>query len=200
MLFGSGGVFALVAATSAYEGALAAITIAKPTGTADGDLMVAVMSSRTASNQTWTGDTGWTEVYDQATPANIRVAWKIASGEGANYVFTMNGTNPKVATIATYSRAAFDVVGVAGLATNPLVAPSITVTNNASILLAYFSNGITTIPGIPSGMTSVISAAYADMSVRLASQAVNSGATGTRTATNTDTSRSGSILLSIKPA
>jgi hypothetical protein len=84
------------------------VVVTKPTGTADGDILVAVISSNDAGSSTLTFPAGFVQLtgspVDMATSdgQTFGVALKVASSEGANYTLsTNNGTC--IAAIAAFS-------------------------------------------------------------------------------------------------
>lgn len=106
------------------------ISVTKPSGVIDGDLMVAVAYCFGGSLVT---PSGWT-VADSST-TDRRVYYKVASSEGSSYTFA--GASGSInALIVAYRGAAFDVAGAfQGTSANPSVATAITVTSNNSIVL-----------------------------------------------------------------
>lgn len=174
----------------------------KPTGTIEGDLMVAVMSRVGAT--LWAGDTGWTEVADQGATPSLRVAYKVAgASEPSSYTFTMDSSSAaKSAAILTYRYGAYDTIGSFTTGTNPLVLPSISPSVNDSVLFAIGAreSGSVTL-GTPTGMVAM----YTDNSSTgpsfiVCAQYVNSGATGTRSMSTGATTGVSGIMLAIKPA
>jgi hypothetical protein len=97
-----------IAATTTSPVATSTITINKPAGTQQGDLMLAFVSG--SINLTYTGDTGWTEIADQGVEPSLRVAYKVAgASEPSSYVFTSSSTSGnKTGAILTYRYAAYD--------------------------------------------------------------------------------------------
>lgn len=91
------------------------ITMAKPTGTADGDLMIAVIGSSSQTPTMTTAAAGWTAYswspVDGATDSRLWVYWKIASSEGASWDWVMSAGGQFVWGAASYS-------GVNGVAPN----------------------------------------------------------------------------------
>lgn len=172
------------------------LVINKPTGTVDGDLMIAVMGTNQTSAMTWTGDTGWTEVVDHGTGPALRVAWKIASSEGASYTFTCSSSTALGGSILTYrgthQTVPISVTGVADRDTTAatgttLTAAGVTVPGNTSVLLAafYVTMKSTTLSA-PTGMASRSSNSDATFqSWNIFDEAVESGATGDRVSTIT---------------
>ena len=177
------------------------LVINKPTGTVQGDLMVAFMASNASAS--WSGDTGWTEVVDQAgTRPALRVAYKVAgASEGGSYTFTASVSEPHSGSILTYRYASYD--GVSSLVTgaDPLVVPSISPASKA-ILLAFgaISSASVTL-GTPSGMTAVVTENDSTSpSYIICSQSVSPGSTGTRSISTGSTVNVAGVMLTIAPA
>ena len=182
------------------------VVISKPTGTENGDLMIALCAS--GAPRTWTGDTGWTEVIDQGTAPSIRVAYKVAGGsEPANYTFTLNSSNNASGVIATFRRAAYDTIGTISKTSpnNIQTAPAITLSSSLSAILAFFvtDNANRTWSNQTSGLVSTASDSDTDNPSWALYRELNlsSGSTGHRTATsNLIANTPGCILVGIKPA
>lgn len=64
------------------------VTVTKPTGTVNGDLMIAVTHGYTSD--TFTAPSGWNFLtfVDDSTGLRSRAYWKIAASEGASYLWT----------------------------------------------------------------------------------------------------------------
>ena len=180
------------------------LVVNKPSGTQQGDLMVAVMAGGTNSGITWTGDTGWTEVADLGAKPSLRLAYKIAgSSEPSSYTFTGSNSITLSGSILTYRSAAYDTIGTFVTSTTPAPAPSISVSANYSMLIAAFANGATsTTCSTPPNMTARVTDNDATTpSYLVADELVAIGATGTRTSDIGTISNGGAgILMSIKPA
>jgi hypothetical protein len=77
------------------------VTIAKPTGTLDNDVMLAVIWSNRTSITTLAG---WTLLASEKVSSSlIAIYWKRASSEGANYTWSSSSAAVMVGTIASYS-------------------------------------------------------------------------------------------------
>lgn len=180
------------------------LTINKPTGTVEGDLMVAVMARDGASGQTWTGDTSWTEVADQtsATPS-LRIAYKVAgASEGSSYTFTVSSSGTLSGAILTYRYAAYDTIaGAFTTGANPLVLTSISPTQSQSTLLACGARRAASITlGTPTSMTArVTDSDSTSPSYIVCDQNVAKGPSGTRSMSTGSTADVAGIMLSIKP-
>lgn len=190
-----------VASASTQNGSFAtSLTINKPTGTVEGDLMVAVMGGN--NNRTWTGDTGWTEAADLTNAPHCRVAYKIAgASEGASYTFAASGNGTYGGSILTYRYAVYDTIGAYTTSTNPLILPSISPSQSQSVLIATgFRDSASVTLGTPTGMTARITNADATSpSYIVCDQTVAAGPTGTRSMSTGSTSSVAGIMLSIKP-
>jgi hypothetical protein len=82
------------------------VTINKPTGTVDGDVMLAVFLHATGtSDVSLTAPAGWTMIGSAGVNGDLNgKAWyKVAASEGANYTFTSTTSNDGVIMIASYS-------------------------------------------------------------------------------------------------
>jgi hypothetical protein len=185
------------------------LTINKPSGVVEGDLLVAITafgSLTDSNNATWTGDTGWTEAYDQGANPNIRVAWKVAgASEPASYTFTTSLTSGgHGGVVLAFRGAAFDVCGTAVVAASGgnVTASAITVSEANSILLGFwFEYANIASFSTPSGMTLLLDgsgSAAPDFDTFY--QNVDAGSSGTKTSgPGAGTRNVGGILLSIKP-
>jgi hypothetical protein len=186
------------------------LVINKPTGTREGDLMVAIMGYGANSQGTWTGATGWTEVADLNEGSGHRVAYKVAgASEGASYTFTCTNSDLLGGTILTYRNAAYDTIGsFSALATggSAITVPAVTPTANYSeIVLSLMDQGASATWPDQTGFSQL--AVNADANApswrifgknALSDANVSSGAVATdSSATLGETS---GIQLSIKPA
>jgi hypothetical protein len=112
-----------------------ALAISKPAGTAEGDLMVAVMAIPT--NATWTGATGWTEVADEGSSPGLRVAYRVAgASEGSSYTFTSSASGTSSGCIITYRYADFDTIGSISEGALPRFPSGVTASESQSLLIA----------------------------------------------------------------
>jgi hypothetical protein len=192
----------MVAYETAVQTESNTITVAKPTGTSDGDLMVAFMSNYNAgTTYLWTGAAGWTEAADLNAKPSARVAYKVASSEGASYDFVA-GQSLNIAYIVTIRRGTYDAVGSFASDGASIVAPEITCAVENSLLLAFMATPAVhplnaAPPTPPSGMNLVCN--YSDVSA-VFQQRVGAGLTGTRTSTlAAGTGVVTGILVSISP-
>ena len=101
-------------------GAADTISLTKPAGLADGDVLVAVITLETDASNTidsWTLDTGWVQITAASSDAHagneeLGCFYKVvtnAAGEAASYSFTMNGTGNQAGDIAAILVAATGV-------------------------------------------------------------------------------------------
>lgn len=193
-----------ISKASTQTGTASTLVINKPTGTREGDLMVAFMNA--GGGITWTGDTDWTEVAEQAsTSPSTRIAYKVAgASEGASYTFTASTTTNLSGTIATYRNAAYDAVGAitSGTSTLSLAAVTTSVPYGRVLGSAARALGSVTITG-PASMQTLDLDADSSLPSRLVAQDTNpspKGSSGTRAfVMGASTSVSGA-LVAVKPA
>lgn len=195
-------------ATAQNTVAGATLSITKPTGVVDGNLLVSIVASNAGAARTWTPDTGWTERLDENAEPNIEVATKVASSEGASYTFTESASTDKLGgIIINYATAVFDVIGAVSSPANPPVAPSITVSNANSVVLAIFMNSSQSIAfTTPAGWTLVATDVDGTNgpSYIICEKSFGAGATGTVSSTpsgapGTTLSKSVGVLLALGP-
>lgn len=199
-----GGVTLLQAVATGTAGGVSALAINKPTGTVDGDIMVAVMAN--GNGTTWTGDTGWTEIIDQGAHPYLRAAYKVASSEGSSYSFT-GGTGTKTGFIATFRGFQYDTVSSSVttlLGDGSLAITGITAAGGILIAAYAMPSGNTLqTSSTPSGMLSLAAASSAGVTDIFGYwQQIAAGATGTRSSTLGDSSgtfNNGGILIALKP-
>lgn len=174
------------------------LTINVPTGTSSGKLMIAfIVSEDTGKNIN--APTGWTVFSDNTNGRAIQ--YKIASDSETSYTWNTNSEDfNSQGFILTYSNALADVVGTFSSNSTPTVAPSITVTNNNSLALAWFNrqaSGSITFT-TPTGWTALVSESDANApSSAIFYKNVDAGATGTVTSTPSSNTARG-ILASFK--
>ena len=176
------------------------VTVAVPSGTVDGDLLVA-MGAATASTQ-FSTPTGWT--LHGATINLFHPLWtRTANSEPANYTFVTTGTgNAMVQIVRIDGWASIDAAaGVVG--TGALVIPSVTSAGAGRRLMqmANKTNAVTTFTG-PGSQTERYDAQTAgNYTYAGGDEVVGSGATGTRTWTPAAGGATGcAYMLAIAPA
>lgn len=178
-----------------------ALVINKPAGTADGDLMIAVMTS--TSGETWTGDTGWTEIADQGAVPSIRIAYKYAgASEPSSYTFTSSVGGVLSGCIVSYRYATYDTIaGSFTTAANPLILNSITPSASQSLLIAIGARAAASSTlGTPISMTARVTDNDATSgSYIVCDQEVAAGPTGWRSMNVIGATSVAGIMLSIKP-
>lgn len=179
------------------------VAISKPTGTVDGDIMVAVMFG--GNGGTWTGDSGWTEIIDQGATPNLRAAYKVASGEGASYTFTYSGSGAEIGFIATLRGLQYDTASASVTTLNGDGSLAITgITAAGGVLIAAYAlfNGTSLAASTPSGMVPLVSESPGSRAIFGFWQEVAAGATGTwaSSITGTNPFNNGGILIALKPA
>jgi hypothetical protein len=217
---GGGGQQTITARGSATTGATdtaASVTVNKPTGVVDNDVMLAFVSWWTG---TLTPPAGWTQVGTTESwaasgdTAKMAVYRKVASGEGASYTWT-NSSSPNeiYVTIRAFynvdTTTPIDVFSQTSTTSQgtSVVGNSVTTTTTNTMLLFFGSrmnNGINGNPITPDGSMTEISDINAGSGWTrhfVDEQAVAaSGATGTRTATSTGNATYGAFMIALRAA
>jgi len=194
--------------TTTATGTSTSFVINKPSGTANGDLLVAVMFSSGSGAQTWTGATGWTEAIDQNTAPNLRIAYKTAgSSEGSSYTFTATGGTAFSGAMICIRNGVWDTVGTittttGGAGNVNMTAPAITIGANDSFLFAVFGIGNSrTWTTSASGLVALVNNTTAPSFQIFYDDLVAAGANTTKTATGSSTLSGGAaVQFSVKPA
>lgn len=185
------------------------LTVTKPSGTEDGDLLIAILTGYTdAGAFTWTPPAGWAERVDQSADNNLAVMTKIAASEGINYGFanTSGGSGRIAGHILAYRHAEYNSIGtVATLSgAGSLVIPQITM-SGAGVLLAAIAQKATIEPGSPgiSGMTEISDISHGGgVQLSVLTADVSTGATGSKTTSigGTGPVVSSGILIGVRQA
>lgn len=157
--------------------ATSSLIINKPTGTVEGDLMVAVISLDDGTTATLPA--GWTLISSSYEAACYKIA---GASEGASYTWTRSGVHAWAGGIATYRGINRDTTYGAGLqgASNvydsisgagPAVFGTQSITRSGALVIAAVAvNGGGTIGAAPSGFTSRLSEASDSPAVALFDQ------------------------------
>lgn len=153
---------AVVASTSAASNATS-FNVARPTGTADGHVMVATLSFDSGTYAAATLPTGFRLIFghnrgDAANGIKFKVGVKIAASEPANYSFGQGGGSDGVGTVTAVSGAQLAFIWSLDTRANAtaLIAPSVARYSASDVLLCGAAQdgsgaGITWTP--PAGMT-----------------------------------------------
>lgn len=113
------------------------VTVTKPTGTADGDLMIAIISGYDAVSMTGV-PSGWSVLGLSPTTSGTnlenRFYYKVASGEGANYTWTWSGAGGSISAVHITLRGQtvdwidhFAMSATADTTTDPVVTTSLSI-------------------------------------------------------------------------
>lgn len=192
------------AATGVASLGSANVAVTKPGSVADGHLLVAHCASSAAV--TWTTPAGWNLAVDLT---GCKLYWKVASGEGATWTFTRNGTTNAAAVHVTAWSGAHPTSpisvssGVANANATSIALPSVSPAGSATLgqMVCILVSGRT---WTPPGTTTERYDAGASGTAHVAAggdEEVSAGATGTRTWTPSGAAnnRSG-IIFAIAPA
>lgn len=187
----------LISTSTGSASSSTTLTITAPVGIVSGDLLICLNS--TSTGQSWTGDTGWTEVIDSSY---FRVAYKVATGsEPASYAFTSSGSANLSGAILLLRNAAYDTIGTEGTGSAP-IAGSVTPSALYCLLLAFVTSSANSITVSAPGEFSVIAIDDNGASPSygiFADSLIGAGPTNTKTFTSSGTNGR-AVLVSIKPA
>lgn len=189
------------------------ITVNVPEGTLDGHAMFLFtgvhfgISPPTPSGWTLIGSRTYSD--GEEFSAVVRAYTRAASDEPASYEINFGNTNTKWATIATFENVdladmlASSVQEDATAGSTNHTSASVTTDTDKAVLIKFTGTaGVTADFGAPSGMTLVAQPNVGP--TRYAAiwreDIPSAGATGTRIATTTSSTPSGSIMFAVKPA
>jgi hypothetical protein len=188
----------------------ASISIAKPAGTAQGDLLLAVISHQSGAATSMVPPTGWTAVpntdYSDGNNARIHAWYKFAgASEPSSYTFTMSGSSQAIAggMLAITGASGSPINASAGQVTSTnslyLTAPSITTTAPRTLLVyggAINTPLFITPPAFMRERFDVGTSGPYNVETEVATQAVTTaGATGVRTAYVSNSGARGAAIL-----
>lgn len=141
--------FAFVAVTNhAGSASTATITITKPSGTADNDIMVAWIKHN-ANEAESTVPTGWTnrgELWNAGSSSFFRIYTKVASSEGADYTWTWATAARTGGSIVTY-RDGFNTSDPIDVVSNTAYVTSNTILRAAGVTVASTGSPIIFVGG-----------------------------------------------------
>lgn len=202
--------------TGAVNGPSSELTIAKPNGTAQGDLLLAVVAHQGGSAKNMPAPAGWTEIPGtnvyQGTNARIHAWYRFAGAtEPSFYLFTLTGGGDDMAggiMAIVRARNPSPVDAAAGQAnatsSGSVTAPSVTTTAADTLLVFGGSCNVPVTFSPPAGMAEqwdVATSGAFKVAIETAAQSVGGAQeTGTRVATASSSCRSVAIDLVIAPA
>ena len=186
------------------------ITVAKPSGTVDGDVLVALVAAIISSSPySFTPPAGWvaTGAIAQfaASGGRMQIWTRVAGGsEPANYSWTVsNAITQSAAVVLRYAPQSpttppgvVDDAVMSSFQASGVVSPSVVATGNADTLIALFGAGSGTVGVPPSDMTQRAVIEQSNIKVAIYDEPLTAtGATGTRTLNGPTSGAAGSILL-----
>lgn len=192
---------------------LTSFDIPVPAGVASGDLLIATIQGNGGDNDvsSWTPPSGWTTIQGYTTRPNNIVAYKVSDGtEGSTQTFTCGGVNgvKSQGIMWAYRGAVYDSTAgtsIQSTSSSTFSVSGITVSSPNSILMVVpaINASSRSIATPPTGMTSAyhLNTAANAFTSYVFTQSVNSGATGTRSATWSGGSATlQTIMFAINPA
>ena len=171
---------------STLSGSATTVSVNKPTGVTDGDILLAIMVGGDGVG-TWTGDTGFSEtgLFDQGANPSLRAAIKTAASEGASYTFTSSTSLPLVAHIIALRFATLDISGsiVTRSGDGSLDITGITAAGGFAIAAVGSGKSATRTHSTPIGFSALQSKLNTDTLLSTFIKQVDAGATGTVSST-----------------
>lgn len=191
--------------TTASGDSAANVTMARPSGLADNDIMWWWLYKESTADVTF--PSGWTQVLTvTASNSSFRahLAWKRASGESADYTASWTGAAWRTSSLSAYSGAetSGDPQSGTGAAqangsTNQPTTPSMNTADADARVIAFCCNyGYYSAGTPPSGMTERID--LQEIGVADVAQA-SAGATGTKQFVSSATNQAAAAIVAIKP-
>lgn len=151
--------FAFVGATtSSTASGVTSVTLAVPSGVANGDLMVLSAVTYLGSSQSITAPSGWTVIYNGILGSSMYglVAYRVASSEPASYTVTFSASAWPSAVLYAVSGGTGVGQAVAaypGATSTTLAAPTWTSTPASTSLLVYGYGGVNSAASGGGGLT-----------------------------------------------
>lgn len=153
--------------SASIAGSTASLTCAKPTNTADGDLMIAFQFDDFGTYSQLTAPAGWSQLTGLDRGSNVlhfKVWTKVAASEGASYVFQQGSGEDGCVTIVSLRGA--DTNSATWIWATPgwfatsgsYVAPTVAGISSSGALLCFASadmNNVAVTWGLPAGMTNL---------------------------------------------
>lgn len=159
------------------------ISLPAPTSILQGDVLVAFLNSGT-STSTWTGPEGSKQFvprYNAGTGFAIFTRTATVTDEGGfggTYTFNPHNTSRLTAALLVFRNASYDTVGTVASGNPNLSAPSITLANDKSYVIAYYRDTIACYFTTPTGFTDLQSYGSTAGYATFGKGNLNAGATG----------------------
>lgn len=197
------------AAESTNATSTASFVVSKPTGTVDGDAMLAIVNAN--NDATITPPAGWTLIrsVNAATSATISTFYKIASSEGSDYTFTIGSsqrTSGGIVSFAPGSTFSSNFVDVSSSVTqngtNSAYATAVTTTVTDTMIVylsSYDDSNTGYVYTIASGYTQAFQTSGSSKSIVGYKAQVAAGTTGSiQTTISSETPTVGNFAVAIK--
>jgi hypothetical protein len=188
------------------SGNVTTLTVTKPAGVIDGDIMVAAIGIDGGSGVSiTTPPAGWTLARrtDNGTAIGLAVYYKVAASEGASYDWVFDTKAKHSGGICAYydnDAAPFDQEnGQATASSTDHAAPTITPTVSNTMLVASYVIGALQTWTADAAMTERVDESSASTGLMMSDELWVSGATGTRTGVASGAAVGVTHMLSLKP-
>ena len=198
-------------ATSAQVTLGTSITLAKPSGTASSDVLVAALDI--AGTTTVTAPSGWTLVRSTSSGSSLTQATYVhvaGTSEPSSYQWRFSSQRTASAVLAAYigvnTTTPVDVSsGGSSSNSSSDVAPSVTTTVAGDLLIGVFGEAANATVTPPAGMLEQLEQAAGTSTTRVLSELSDqqlgaAGATGTRTATLSKSGANVGQLIALRPS
>ena len=198
-------------ATSAQVTLGTSITLAKPSGTASSDVLVAALDN--AGTTTVTAPSGWTLVRSTSSGSSLTQATYVhvaGTSEPSSYQWRFSSQRTASAVMAAYigvnTTTPVDVSsGGSSSNSSSDVAPSVTTTVAGDLLIGVFGEAANATVTPPAGMLEQLEQAAGTSTTRVLSELSDqqlgaAGATGTRTATLSKSGANVGQLIALRPS
>ena len=199
-------------ASSAQNGGTSSITVATPSGTAAGDVLLATIDVR--GKPKITAPTGWQLVRHDDGSSTMQKAtyWKAATaGEPASHTFGFSSSMGATALVSAYSGVSTTAPvdahsGLVGTtASRQITAPAVTTTVPGTRLVGLFATASSTTITPPTGMTERAEATTPTSTYKISGELADAahsttGSTGTRVATAGLSTKNIGQLIALRPA
>lgn len=180
------------------------VTFNVPTGTQNGDLMVALLSAGGGNNdvEDWV-NANFTFAVKNVTIPNIAVAYRVASGEGATVTFTTTKGCKMGGVLITYRNAQWGITGITATGTSTAVTANSINVSAASILIGAFAQSTSNVTWTNNSDMTFLAELDSDGNGHswyfATSVIASSGATGNKTITASGSNPYQAVLCSVAP-
>lgn len=171
------------------------VVVTTPSGVQEGDFLLAVMVS--SDGDSWDTTSGWTERVDN----EIRIATKTATAsEPSSYTFVADSDNVSRVVILCFRNGTLQSVGALD-SSDPYQPSGITLSNSGLLIgVAARAGSSSQSLTLPASMTTLFNSSPSDTTIAVGMEAVQEGATGSRTFTSSNSTNVKTLLIGLRKA